>query len=298
MEDKAKRVRVYSEEEKERRREAERKRMENPEYRERKRLCDAKRLEDKEIRARKQAMDRERQKRLRIENPEKLKAIEIKRKESVKYKEWCDANNAKNRERSIETSIGKICEIVLVKCLDCGCFEVKRPYRVKDGKASSAYCSTHAKAHRRSHGVDYKRFNIICSDCGVECIGASNRKVCGPCGKKRQKALKKTKEAIEAKRLLGSNHRRRAKHRGCYVDTVRPNIVFERDNWRCVECGINVVRSRHWQPNQATVDHAIPLSRGGSHTYENCQTMCMMCNSKKEATMPFGRQLTVFDRVA
>lgn len=297
MEEKVKRVRVYSEEERERRREAERKRMEDPEYRAAKRVKDRLRMENKEVRERKRAMDRERNK-LADVAARKLEAAR-KYRLTEKGKETFKKLAYGERIKWIADNVGKVCPVVVVKCLDCGCVETKKAYRVKDGKASSRYCSIHAKNHRHTCGVDYKHFDIICADCGVECVGVGrSKKVCSACSKERAKALKKTNEAKAAKKMLGLGLRQRARRKGCYVDTVRPNTVFERDKWRCVGCGNKVVRSRYWQPNQATVDHRIPLSRGGSHTYENCQTMCMTCNSKKEASMPTGVQLTVFDRVA
>ena len=35
------------------------------------------------------------------------------------------------------------------------------------------------------------------------------------------------------------------------------------------------------QPNMATIDHVVPMSKGGDHTYDNVRTMCVLCNSRK-----------------
>ncbi|HEX8099272.1 MAG TPA: HNH endonuclease [Actinomycetota bacterium] len=48
--------------------------------------------------------------------------------------------------------------------------------------------------------------------------------------------------------------------------------VFARDNWICQYCG----RSAE------NVDHVIPKSKGGTHTWENVVAACRRCNSKKE----------------
>ncbi len=50
--------------------------------------------------------------------------------------------------------------------------------------------------------------------------------------------------------------------------------VFERDDFRCQHCG-----SRQF----LSVDHRIPVSRGGLNIIENLQTLCKSCNSKKHA---------------
>jgi len=58
-------------------------------------------------------------------------------------------------------------------------------------------------------------------------------------------------------------------------DTISRRLakrVFERDGYRCVRCG-------GWV--DLTCDHVHPESLGGLTVYENLQTMCRPCNSKK-----------------
>jgi 5-methylcytosine-specific restriction endonuclease McrA len=47
--------------------------------------------------------------------------------------------------------------------------------------------------------------------------------------------------------------------------------VLRRDSRRCAYC------SRRAD----TIDHVIPRSRGGAHTWENCVAACRLCNSRK-----------------
>jgi 5-methylcytosine-specific restriction endonuclease McrA len=49
--------------------------------------------------------------------------------------------------------------------------------------------------------------------------------------------------------------------------------IFARDNYTCMYCGT--------KEHVLTVDHIIPLSRQGIHTWENVTTACLMCNNKK-----------------
>lgn len=50
--------------------------------------------------------------------------------------------------------------------------------------------------------------------------------------------------------------------------------VFERDAYRCVTCGGH---------NDLTCDHVVAESQGGETSFENLQTMCRTCNSRKGA---------------
>jgi 5-methylcytosine-specific restriction endonuclease McrA len=52
--------------------------------------------------------------------------------------------------------------------------------------------------------------------------------------------------------------------------------VFIRDNYECQYCG----RAAE------NVDHVIPRSRGGAHTWDNVVASCRPCNSRKENRAP------------
>jgi 5-methylcytosine-specific restriction endonuclease McrA len=41
------------------------------------------------------------------------------------------------------------------------------------------------------------------------------------------------------------------------------------------------VRSKHYNPQRATLDHVIALANNGTHTWDNVQLLCSDCNSKK-----------------
>jgi 5-methylcytosine-specific restriction endonuclease McrA len=60
--------------------------------------------------------------------------------------------------------------------------------------------------------------------------------------------------------------------------------VFARDEWTCQYCGAGA----------ENVDHVIPRSRGGEHTWENVVASCRRCNSKKENRLPAEVGLHLF----
>jgi 5-methylcytosine-specific restriction endonuclease McrA len=54
-------------------------------------------------------------------------------------------------------------------------------------------------------------------------------------------------------------------------------IVAERDHWKCHIC-LKIVTKKNW-----SIDHLIPLSKGGNHTYENVALAHRSCNSRRGA---------------
>ena len=58
--------------------------------------------------------------------------------------------------------------------------------------------------------------------------------------------------------------------------------VMVRDGFRCQYCG--TLKS-------LTIDHVIPVSRGGKSTFENCVTACKYCNNRKSNKLPSEVQM-------
>jgi hypothetical protein len=65
---------------------------------------------------------------------------------------------------------------------------------------------------------------------------------------------------------------------GTYIDRQ----VFERDGWRCYLCGELVKRDvPRTDPDGPTIDHVVPLSRGGTDDLANVATAHWRCNRDK-----------------
>lgn len=80
---------------------------------------------------------------------------------------------------------------------------------------------------------------------------------------------------------------REAREWGTASETFSDKSIFERDGYLCCVCGMPVrtdVRPCHYQA--ATIDHIIPLSRGGSNMRGNIQTVHFICNSIKSNRLP------------
>jgi 5-methylcytosine-specific restriction endonuclease McrA len=72
-----------------------------------------------------------------------------------------------------------------------------------------------------------------------------------------------TPSVIRLRRYIRVPHRSR-------VPLTRAALM-RRDNYMCAYCGTKA----------ETIDHVVPRSRGGTHTWENCVASCMRCNHRK-----------------
>ncbi|NJM75984.1 MAG: HNH endonuclease [Acaryochloridaceae cyanobacterium RU_4_10] len=73
-------------------------------------------------------------------------------------------------------------------------------------------------------------------------------------------------------RLIGSNPERHWK-----IPPVSRREVLRRDNHACQYCGSG---------KRLTLDHVIPRSKGGQHTWNNVVAACESCNSQKGDRLP------------
>lgn len=92
------------------------------------------------------------------------------------------------------------------------------------------------------------------------------------------------------KRFQGGKHRQRIEAAGFgaeYEDGITLKRVMKRDGGICKLCGKPVdITDRNGKGignKYPTVDHIIPISKGGSHTWQNVQLTHMICNARKYA---------------
>ncbi len=56
--------------------------------------------------------------------------------------------------------------------------------------------------------------------------------------------------------------------------------IFKRDRYTCQYCG------KQPGPEELTIDHVLPRSRGGTSTWTNCLLACVECNKRKADKTP------------
>lgn len=93
----------------------------------------------------------------------------------------------------------------------------------------------------------------------------------------------------EKMRLIDRNKlaRRRVRTRDGRVSKEDWEQIVKRFRWRCIYCGK--------KPKALTMDHFVPISKGGKHEPGNVVPACFSCNSKKQAILPddFARRMGV-----
>ena len=160
-----------------------------------------------------------------------------------------------------------------VQCAHCGDYSIKRQSR---GRFCSVQCAQAWRSVRREVGSDLdpnewheaecevcaKHFMIAvwnCTTCSDECA-----------------------DMLTAATHARNRYRRRVREAAAYVEDVNPKIVFGRDGFRCHLCGQLTGRDlKYPHPRSPSIDHVIPLSKGGTHEMANVRTACLRCNIKK-----------------
>lgn len=142
--------------------------------------------------------------------------------------------------------------------------------------------------------------------CSTRCASAAGRdasaRVCsedgcdrpvrarGICAKHwRRQARAEGREAPEpwSARRRESHQRRRALKIGASAERIANADVFERDGWSCGICCEPVNPLAAWPDRMSpSLDHIVPLSKGGAHTYANVQLAHLGCNVEKGARVP------------
>lgn len=195
----------------------------------------------------------------------------------------------------------------LFRCLRCAeAFRPKRSNQVTFCGRPCAYAYRAEAALRRAESVaaerKAKRLERLpiqgppepkrCS-CGSYVLRKYARGRCEQCAASEVLAKRRANHATHRKTEAGRRSKskwkasRRALLRGVKVEPVDPINVFVRDRWRCQLCGVRTPQKLRGanSPLSPELDHIIPLSQGGEHSYRNTQLACRRCNLAKGGTV-------------
>ena len=139
------------------------------------------------------------------------------------------------------------------------------------------YCCEECRPSAYKHH-DYEHAEHRCPKCGVTVIGGKSHRLCPAC----------KRESLRAgnKGTLAHRARKATRETGAeYQPGITLEKVYERDGGICWICGNPTdLSDRRWGPcgpNYPSVDHVVPLAKGGSHTWANVKLAHHKCNSVK-----------------
>ena len=160
----------------------------------------------------------------------------------------------------------------MIECEVCGEWFIR--------KNGNLCCSTecrkekaNSKYRERMSEIYYENQpEYTCKYCGVIFMpdyGSKKKVFCSDkCLKANYRTIRKQKQ--------------RAEHYGVYYEFIDVLEVYKRSGWVCGICGESIDRKlKHPHPKSISLDHIIPMSIGGPHSYENVQPAHFNCNSKK-----------------
>ena len=163
---------------------------------------------------------------------------------------------------------------------------------------SQIYCSlecshdSNLRIKREQWEKAYTPRTFVCKECG--------NVVTTKCGEMRSEFCCDTCEAVYRRRIehqtarhkafSRASRQRRERHLAeAFVEPVRYETLYDRDQGICQICGMSVPRDKFADNSWGgTIDHIVPLSKGGEHSLSNCQLTHRICNSLKSDTEEDG----------
>ena len=80
------------------------------------------------------------------------------------------------------------------------------------------------------------------------------------------------------------DHKRRSRVYDAFVEEVSYEVLRERDGDGCFVCGQKIDFTLVYpDPMYRTLEHIVPLSKGGEHSYNNTALSHLVCNQRKNA---------------
>lgn len=146
-----------------------------------------------------------------------------------------------------------------------------------EGKHAQTYCSRTCASRSRHHrgafkNGKYKPIEVkTCVICGgyFESLRDDAKTCSVECRRQRD-------------RITRNSRYKELREKGLFDESVTLKNVFKKYEGKCQCCGkllsfdVGVTEN-----NYPSIDHVIPLSRGGSHQWENVQLLCRKCNILK-----------------
>jgi len=134
-------------------------------------------------------------------------------------------------------------------------FKYKTQYREDNKEKISEYGKQYYLGHKEQIAEKNRQYNI---------------------NNKKQLARKKRQYYLKNPNISTNSRARRLKIIGSSeISTAEWKDIMELCDWRCIYCGVPLTKINR------SVDHILPLSKGGQHNKRNLVPVCRLCNSSK-----------------
>lgn len=235
----------------------------------------------------------------------------IKAKEDFSKREVAFANKINNSNIGFEYSKGYIHsdKPMWIKCKKCG-HETKRSgisirHAISGRKnIECEKCKLHEKNEKLKEEVvvnlrksilkesinivsSLKEIHIVrCKQCNELFSGSSREVYCSD--KCRKRNDNKRKELMKRMRV------KTARSNGSFDASISLEKLFKRDKGQCYLCGLKcnyedyrITTDGHFIVGKQypTIEHVLPLSKGGTHSWDNVKLACWECNTSKSNTL-------------
>jgi 5-methylcytosine-specific restriction endonuclease McrA len=142
-----------------------------------------------------------------------------------------------------------------------------------------------------------------CAECGEEFLADKRQRMhCSPaCRKAGKRRADLEYQVMHPERHSEANRKWRQRHpdrvrekarvyrarkMNATIEPVCETEIFQRDQWTCGICSQSIDPSLKWpDPMSPSIDHIVPLFRGGAHSPANCQASHLRCNVRKGASL-------------
>lgn len=195
----------------------------------------------------------------------------IEQSELGRPRRFCsDECKARQTNRRARRTIGPVAKPAERECAHCG--RTFQPKRSDSKYCYVAWCAQAAYRDRKAAGETglMVEHAVECGECGKAFTGKHPRaRWCSQICQIRHRARAATRRRVKVE-----------------SEPYADREIFERDGWVCRLCGSAIdpdVDRRHAQG--ATVDHTVPLSRGGPDTRANVAAAHNVCNRRKSAQL-------------
>jgi hypothetical protein len=194
-------------------------------------------------------------------------------------------NSVKMTKRHRKRIRGRAVPVLYAQCIVCRALYVRHPNPAKN----LLHCGRQPRLPRMSECHPDRKHDRkgLCAECYIVSLRKPIQvSECPECGDTFR--LKNSLQVFcgancsRPSRKRRDKARRRALLKAAFIEDVEDRLVFERDGWVCQLCyqsvpdGVPVP-----DPWAATIDHIIPIAKGGTHGYANVQLAHFECNWRK-----------------